>query len=258
MRSTIGFIGGGRIAAIILGAWKRQGLETGRVVVSDRDPSVLASLQAEFPPIEITPDNRTPAGCGLVFLAVHPPVLTSLLPEVVPALRPDAIVISLAPVLSFAKLAELLGGHARLVRMIPNAPSLIGLGYNPVAFGPGVTPEDRERLQACFAALGQAPDVEEAQLEAYAILTAMGPTYFWPQWQTLRELGERFGLPSKDADAALAAMLHGAVDLMFRSGRAYAEVLDTIPVKPLVEVQGALVEPYTALLPPLHERLKGR
>lgn len=258
MRNTIGFIGGGRITALFLGAWERQGLDTDPVIVSDRDPSVLARLQADFPDITVTPDNGGPAGCDRVFLAVHPPVLKTLLPEVAPNLRPEATVISLAPVLTFAKMAELLGGHARLVRMIPNAPSLMGLGYNPVAFGPGSVPEDRERVRACFAALGQAPEVAEAQLEAYAILTAMGPTYFWPQWQTLRELGEGFGLPAKAADEALAAMLHGAVDLLFKSGLTYAAVQDTIPVKPLAERQAAMVEPYTTILPALHGRLTGR
>jgi pyrroline-5-carboxylate reductase len=258
MPNTIGFIGGGRITAIFLRAWKRQGLEMDRVVVSDQDASILARLQVEFPTIEITPNNQGPAGQDIVFLALHPPVMKSLLPEVAQTLRPESTVVSLAPVLTFSKISALLSGHTRLVRMIPNAPSLIGKGFNPVAFGPGSISEDRQRLRAYFAALGQAPEVEEDRLEAYAILIAMGPTYFWPQWQTLRELGRSFGLEQEATDTGLAAMLHGAVDLLFQSGMTYEEVMDTIPVKPLAEAREVMLEPYATTLPRLHDRLTGR
>jgi hypothetical protein len=40
--------------------------------------------------------------------------------------------------------------------------------------------------------------VPEEALEAYAILAAMGPTCFWFQWQTMRELAAAFGLVPAD------------------------------------------------------------
>lgn len=255
MPDTIGFIGGGRITAIFLQAWKNAGLDLRHIVVGDPDPSVLARLEARFPDLETTADNAGPMAQDIVFLSLHPPVLKSALPDLAPALKPAATLVSLAPVLTFAKLSSLLGGHGRLVRMIPNAPSLIGKGYNPLAFGPGATADDRDRLRTLFRALGEAPEVAEDQLEAYAILTAMGPTYFWPQWQVLRELGAAFHLPPEAADRGLAAMLHGSVELLFASGLSFDQVMDTIPVKPLADAQEAMLAPFRAKLPALHARL---
>jgi pyrroline-5-carboxylate reductase len=139
--------------------------------------------------------------------------------------------------------------------MIPHAPSLLGKGYNPVAFGPGSTLEDRSRLAPLFTALGQAPEVPETHLEAYAVLTAMGPTYFWPQWQALRKLALSFGLDEGATDRGLVGMLHGAVDLQFASGRSFDEVMDTIPVKPLAEAQESILAPFREKLPALYARL---
>jgi pyrroline-5-carboxylate reductase len=255
MQNTLGFIGGGRITAIFLQAWKGRGLDPGRIVVSDPDASVLARLQARFPAIETTPDNALPMAQGIVFLSLHPPVMKSVLPGLGAALRPATTVVSLAPVLTFRKLSDLLNGHRRLVRMIPNAPSLIGAGYNPTAFAAGTSPEDRQRLRDLFRPLGAAPEVEEAQLEAYAVLTAMGPTYFWPQWQALRELGQSFGLPPGAADQALSAMLRGAAELLFSGGMSFDEVMDTIPVKPLADAQDTMTSPLRERLPALHARL---
>ena len=44
----------------------------------------------------------------------------------------------------------------------------------------------------------------EDKLEAYAILTAMGPTYFWFQWQELLQIGLSFGLDALEIETGLA------------------------------------------------------
>jgi len=44
--------------------------------------------------------------------------------------------------------------------------------------------------------------VDECDLEAYAILTGMGPTYFWFRWQTLRDIAGNLGLTPAATDAA--------------------------------------------------------
>jgi pyrroline-5-carboxylate reductase len=73
--------------------------------------------------------------------------------------------------------------------MIPNAPSLIHKGYNPVVYSDLISTDEKTSLRELFGTWGEAPEVAEAKLEAYAILTAMGPTYFWFQWLKLQELG---------------------------------------------------------------------
>jgi pyrroline-5-carboxylate reductase len=257
MTTTIGFIGGGRITAIFLAAWKDGGIPLNEVMVSDPDAGLLASLQRRFPEIQTTADNRLSATREVVLMALHPPVAKTVLPQIADALAPKALLVSLAPVLTFEKLAGLLGGFSRLSRMIPNAPSMIHRGFNPCAFGNELSGEDRTLLKRLYCPLGEAPEVAEAKLEAYAILAAMGPTYFWFQWQALRELAGEFGLEKQEGDRALNSMLHGAVGLMFESGMDYAAVNDTVPVKPLADGQDVIERLYREKLGALYARLKG-
>jgi pyrroline-5-carboxylate reductase len=257
MHSKIGFIGGGRITAIFLAAWKGGGIDLKDVVVSDPNAEVLASLKARFPEVQTISENRISAAQDVVFLSLHPPVAKTVVPQIVEALAPKALVVSLAPVLTFEKLSGLLGGFSRLARMIPNAPSMVHRGFNPCAYGRGLSEEDRALLDRLFCPLGEHPEVEEAKLEAYAIVAAMGPTYFWFQWQTLRELAGEFGLEQQEADRALNSMLHGAVGLMFESGMEYAAVIDTVPVKPLADSQDGIEKIFREKLGALHARLKG-
>jgi pyrroline-5-carboxylate reductase len=254
---TVGFVGGGRITAIILEALGGTGIALDRVTVSDTSPEVLAKRKGRFPAIATTTDNRAAASCERVLLALHPPAAKAALPELAGALRPDAVVVSLAPVLTIGKLSALLGGFERLARVIPNAPSIVGAGYNPMAFGAGLPAEPRAEIEALLDGLGAHPVVPEETLEAYAILAAMGPTYFWFQWQALRELAGSFGLGASEADAALHAMLEGAARTFFDPGRTYEEVADLVPVKPLADAEPQIRQAYADRLGGLYHRLSG-
>jgi len=252
---TVGFVGGGRITAIFLEALGGKGLTLDRVTVSDTSPEVLAKRKERFGGITTTLDNGAAASCERVFLALHPPAARTVLPELAGALRPDAVVVSLAPVLTFEKLRALLGGFNRLARVIPNAPSVVGAGYNPVTFGAGLPAEPRAEIEALLESLGAHPVVPEETLEAYAILAAMGPTYFWFQWQALRELASSFGVGPAEADAALSAMLGGAARTFFDPGRAYDEVADLVPVKPLADAEPQIRQAYSETLSALYRKL---
>jgi pyrroline-5-carboxylate reductase len=254
---SIGFIGGGRVTRILLSGWKWAGAVPAQIVVSDPSAETLAKLQAEFPSIVIAPgDNRRAGAQSVVFLAVHPPAMMPLLAELSGAVAADTLVVSLAPKFTLAKLAAALGGHARLARVIPNAPSVMGAGYNPFALASGLSEASKARLTSLLAPLGDCPEVAEAKLEAFAMLTAMGPTYFWFQLEALRELGRGFGLTDADLEPALKRMICGAARTLLSSGLAPAQVMDLVPVKPLAEDEGAIRQAYQTRLPALFAKIK--
>ena len=255
---TIGFIGGGRVVRIILGGFKRAGKTFEGCVVSDINEDALRAQQQLFPEIEVSPnDNSRPASCSTVFLAVHPPVVTNVLREIRPHLQERATVVSLAPKLTIAKLVDGLDGFDRVARMIPNAASIANVGYNPIAFSPALSEEDKATLLSFLKPLGQCPIVSDDHLEAYAVLTAMGPTYFWFQWLELKDLALSFGLTEPDAKAGIMNMVIGAAKTLFESGLAEQSVLDLIPARPLGEDEPSIRAAYESRLRPLFDKLKG-
>jgi len=254
---TLGFIGGGRVTRIILEGLHRQHELPVHVVVSDVNEVALAKLKQRVPQIETAPGNNAKAaGQDVVFLAVHPPAIGEAAAQIKGALHREAIVVSLAPKFTIAKLSELLDGFQRIVRVIPNAPSIIGAGYNPMAFAPALTPADREVVTALFSVLGDHAEVAESKLEGFALITGMGPTYLWFQLQTLRELAQAFGLTEADVTPALKRMVCGATRTLLESGLSPAEVMDLIPVKPLNEMEANVAEMYRTRLPALFQKIK--
>ena len=252
----VGFIGGGRVARIFLEGWKRANSLPANVVVSDCNAEALAKLKARFPGVQTTADSRVAAGAG------------HRVPGGASAgdgrsgrrgqrgVKPGALVVSLAPKFTIAKLTELLGGFARLARVIPNAPSVVNFGFNPVAFGPALTAADKAEVTSLLAPLGECPEVAEEKLEAYAVLTAMGPTYLWFQLQALREVAAGFGLSDAEIAPALKRMVCGAARTLLESGLTPAEVMDLIPVKPLAEMEAQVSEMYRTRLPGMFQKIK--
>jgi len=241
----------------MLEGFKRAGRNLHNWVVSDVSNDALCILQGSFPEVEISPnDNTRPASCDVVFLALHPHVVEAVLPEIAHCLHQEALVVSLAPKIAITKLASGLGGFERIARMIPNAPSLMNAGYNPIAFSPALGEEERSLLRFILQPLGMCPTVPEEHLEAYAVITAMGPTYFWFQWMHLAKLAASFGLGDLDAKDAVMNTAVGAAKTLFESGLPEEAVLDLIPARPLGEDEPTIRGLYDLRLPALFQKLK--
>jgi len=253
---TIGFVGGVRITRIFLEGWTRARTTPAKITVSDPNAESLRNLKNRFPEITTTSDNGVAASQDIVFLAVHPPAVPEAVASIKSGIRPGALLVSLAPKFTTPKLSELLGGFARLARVIPNAPSVVNFGFNPVAFAPALGPSDKEAIRGLLTPLGECPEVLEEKLEAYAVLTAMAPTFFWFQLQALREVVSGFGLSEAEIAPALKRMVCGTARTLLESGLTPAEVMDLVPVKPLGEMEPQTIEMYRTRLPAVYQKIK--
>jgi pyrroline-5-carboxylate reductase len=104
--------------------------------------------------------------------------------------------------------------------------------------------------------LGSLPEVAEPKIEAYAMISAMGHTYFWFQIQKLKELAVEFGLDEEEAKDVISEMLWGTAETLFYSGLTYSEVVDLVPVKPLGEVEETIKGYYDQYLKTLFGKIK--
>lgn len=257
MALSVGFIGGGRITRVFLRGWSRSAYWPAQVAVSDTSATALDAVRAVAPrAVTVLGDNLVPAGQQVVFLALHPPALRTVIAELRGRLSAASLVVSLAPKLTIGEITAALGPSSRVARVIPNAPSIVGAGFNPVAYAPGLAAADRDALAKLMAPLGDAPEVAESDLEAYALLTGMGPTYLWFQFYELLSLAEAFGLRSGAAADGLDHMVRGALRAMTESGLSAAELVDLVPVRPLAEDEEAFKVAYRTRLQAILEKIR--
>ena len=256
MIESVSFIGAGRIARIMLGGWKQARVMPAVVLASDANPAAIAALQAEFPEIKAASLDEA-AGADLVFGALHPPAMPEMLAAIAGKLKDTALFCSLVPKIKLTMLREKLGGFDRLVRMNPNSPSRVGLGFNPVTFAEALPLADRDEFMALLKPLGQSPQVEEKLLESYAVISAMGPTYFGFQFAAVAQLAQDFGLDAESARQAMRAMLQGTVDLLFASDVPREVALDLVPVRPLAEQEAEITGMLQRQIGGIYAKLTG-
>jgi pyrroline-5-carboxylate reductase len=254
---TLGFIGGGRISRIILNGFRNADVSFDKIYVYETNESVLSSLKDDFRQIETSSDDIAQAASSdWIFIALHPPVVVDTLQLIKNYIRKDALVVSFAPKITIDKMQSVLPGVTNLARMNPNAGTYVNKGYNPVCFAENMNKIVVNNFIRVFEKLGKVPVVPEDQIEAYAVISAMGHTYFWYQLQQLKELGLSYGLSEKEANETISAMILGTTETLFKSGLNYEKVTDLVPVKPMAEHEKTIKEFYTTCLNAIYQKIK--
>ena len=254
---TIGFIGGGRITRILLQGFKTANVSFEKIRVYETNEMVLNALKADYPQIKSTStDSTMAASSDWVFIALHPPIMLDSLQLIKTFIKEDALVVSFAPKITIDKIQSVLPNIPNVARMNPNAGTYVNKGYNPVSFATNANKAIVNAFIELFGKLGKVPIVPENQIEAYAVISAMGHTYFWYQLQQLKELGQSYGLSEKEAHETISAMLWGTSETLFNSGLTYEKVVDLVHFKPMAEHENAVREFYKTSLNGIYQKIK--
>jgi len=254
---TIGFIGGGRITRIMLQGFQNAQIPMSKFYVHDTNASVLEALKAQFPAIfTSTSDAKEAASAELVFIALHPPIVVEAIQKIGNFVSGNAILVSLAPKITLEKLEALIPQTKNIARMNPNAGSYVNHGLNPVCFAKKFESDKKIEFTNLMKHLGETPEIHENLIEAYAVISAMGHTYFWFQLQQMYDLAVSFGLSSKEASEALISMMEGTIKTQFQAGLSYEQVIDLVPVKPMADHEETIREMLKTKLEGIYQKIK--
>lgn len=255
MKTSIGFIGGGRITKIFLEGFKNKSVKFDSIKVYEPNSETLDQLTSVYPGIIKAETPEDAAHAKMVIIAVHPPVVSDILEKIAGTIGENTLVVSLAPKITIDKIASKLE-TTNIIRMIPNATSYINDGYNPVAYHTAMHKKEKKQVNKVFKVLGKLIETDESRLEGYAIVSAMLPTYFWFQWKEMEAIATQMGLSEKEAKKAVHSTLKKSLRLYYKSGLTPDEVMDLIPVKPIGENEEEIKSIFNAKLLGLYEKMK--
>ena len=189
----LGFIGVGSMGgAIIRGLLARGGPARENLVYYDPDPARLAQMEALG--VSAALDNVEVMHAPVVVLGVKPQVMPAVLAGIKEFARPWHLIISIAAGVPLAVL-EAACPDSRVIRVMPNTPTLVGAGMAALAPGRSVTPEDLALALDLFRAVGQAVVVEERLMDAVTGLSGSGPAFVAVFIEALADGGVKMGLP---------------------------------------------------------------
>ncbi len=208
----ITFLGGGNMAAALIGGLVKQGFDGADVQVVELSADGRARLAAQFGVRAVEAIDDRALACDVLVLAVKPQQLKAAVAPLAGRLA-GQVVVSIAAGLRLADIGRWLGGHRKLVRAMPNTPALIGAGITGLFADPAVDAAGRAAAERVLAAVGSTVWVAgEAQIDGVTAISGSGPAYVFHFIECLQASGEALGF-----DAATARKL--AIDTVLGAAR---------------------------------------
>lgn len=214
----IAFIGAGNMAeAMIAGLLHARLMRPGQLVASDIVPRRLDWLKRTYG-VETTGSNREAVeGAQVIVLAVEPQILDEVLGEIAPSIDSSVLIVSVAAGYPIARIARLLNGLGRIVRAMPNTPSIIREGVTALTPATGLSEKDLAIVQAMFEVIGTVVVVPERSMDVVTGLSGSGPAYVYIMIEALADGGVKMGLPRETAQLLAAQTVAGAARLVLES-----------------------------------------
>lgn len=217
--NTIAFIGGGNMAASLIGGLIADGYKPHRIIASDPDSEKLADLSARYG-VQSAADNASAVEqADIVVLAVKPQFLRQVATELAPAIKKSApLVVSIAAGIREASLKRWLGSDIALVRTMPNTPAMIQAGATVLHAGDDVTSEQRDLAETILRSVGLTVWVDdEAKMDAVTALSGSGPAYFFLIMEAMEQAATELGIPPDKARLLTLQTALGAARMAIES-----------------------------------------
>ncbi len=229
LEHRVGFIGAGQMATALGQGFVKSGLvPPANMYASDPSEAARAHFAQVTGAASFADNSAVARQSDIVFLAVKPQQVVPAAAALAPELRPEQLVVSVAAGVRVAAVQAVLGPDARIVRVMPNTPCLVGRGACGFCLGPAAQPADAELAGQLLGAVGVAYQVEEKLLDAVTGLSGSGPAFVYMVIEALSDGGVCMGLPRPVAAALAAQTVLGAAQLAIDSGEHTAVLRDRV------------------------------
>lgn len=230
----ISFLGGGNMAAALIGGMVERGFAASDIQVVELDEGNRARLQQRFGVRACATLDDQLLACDALVLAVKPQQMKSALQPLAGRLVTQ-LVISIAAGLRLADLGRWLGverPYTRLVRCMPNTPALIGAGITGLVADPSVDAAGRDLAERVLAAVGSTVWLDdESRMDAVTGVSGSGPAYVFHFIEALEAAGLAQGFEPATARKLAIDTVLGAARLAAASDESPAVLRERVTSK---------------------------
>ena len=219
----LGLIGGGNMAeAIVRAALDNELVAANHMAMADpvaERRGVFAALG-----VSVMEDNAgVVSAADHVMLAIKPQTLREIAGDLA-AIDETQIVLSIMAGVTTGRIEDAIGKAARVIRIMPNTPLLVGQGMSAIALGRHANMGDEVLAMGIFSSAGEAVLVDEHQLDAVTAVSGSGPAYLFYLAEAMAEAARELGLKGKLAEQLTRQTLRGAAQLLIESDESAAEL----------------------------------
>lgn len=224
----IGCIGSGTMGGALMTAMAKK-IDSKNIFVTDVDLAKAKSF-ADTHKMTLAQNNCEVAKTAdIVFLAVKPAYVKSVLAEIKNEISSAKIIVSMAAGVKLETLQEPFGTDSvKIVRIMPNLPATVGEAM--IALSPNASVDENESalVKELLGSAGKAEIVPEKLMDGVTAVSGSGPAYGFMFIEALADAAVRFGMPRAQAYIYAAQTLKGAAAMALEDGRSISELKDAV------------------------------
>lgn len=217
--ARIAIIGGGSIGEALLSGMLRAGRQVKDLVVAEKDPDRAKYLSETYSVLVTTVGDAVDTAT-YVIVAVKPFDVEGLVAEIADAAAraetdtAEKVFVTVAAGVTAAFYENKLPAGSPVIRVMPNAPVVVGGGVSALAPGRFATAEHLKAVSSIFDAVGGVLTVPESQLDAVTAVSGSGPAYFFLMVEAMVDAGVAAGLARSVATDLVVQTMAGSAAML--------------------------------------------
>ncbi|MDT5018683.1 MAG: pyrroline-5-carboxylate reductase [Mycobacterium sp.] len=217
--ARIAIVGGGSIGEALLSGLLRAGRQVKDLVVAEKDRDRAKYLSDRYSVLVTTVAEAVPTAT-YVIVAVKPFDVEGLVSEIAEAASKaesdtaEQVFVTVAAGVTTTFYENKLPAGAPVIRVMPNAPVVVGGGVSALARGRFATLDHLKEVSAIFDAVGGVLSVPESQLDAVTAVSGSGPAYFFLMVEALVDAGVAAGLSRSVATDLVVQTMAGSAAML--------------------------------------------
>lgn len=229
LEKKIGFLGCGNMAkAIINGLIKSGKIAPASIWVYDRkaDTNQAMAQQSGITPAD-SPESLA-REVDILFGAVKPNVILKALKDIASQLKKETLVVSIAAGVTLDTLASVLGHDRKIIRVMPNTPSLVNEGMTSITPNVLVEQQETDEVVAIFESFGKAAVVSEYLIHSVVGVSGSAPAYVFMFIEAMADAAVLGGMPRAQAYQFAAQAVKGSAQMVLETGKHPGELKDMV------------------------------
>lgn len=228
--------------AMIGGMIKSNLIQPERLIASAKSEETVNKVQQTYH-IEVTTNNKYVAEqADILFLAIKPNLHFSIIEEIKDVIKQNTLIITIAAGISLDDIEGAFKRKMKVIRSMPNTPSLIGEGMSAICRNESVTDEDLQEVIQIFSCFGKVEVIEEKLMDSIPAISGSSPAYVYLFIEALADGGVKSGLSREQAYKLAAQAVLGAAKMVLETGKHPGELKDEVCTP-----GGATIEAITEL-----------
>lgn len=215
----ISILGVGNMGTLLLESMLKKKLVTNEdVIVSDISSARLKEVSDKYNVKSYLDNLSTIENQDVIIIAVKPLAARSVYMDIQNKVQKPQIIISIVAGFTISSMELLLGDNKKIVRAMPNTPTLVSAGITAISNNQNVSVDEMAEVCSLFETVGEVVQISESDMDAATGLSGSGPAYIMTVIEALSDGGVKMGLSREIALKLATHTVLGSAKLLLETG----------------------------------------